>query len=320
MRKDSLPLDMVECFSLMYGVNVNRYEYSSDEEMYIKISAGGVDYDLVQPSGRVIPLMVSSGQIQELEHERLPVLSNLDPNYLNLSFDSGNRYTVPYQAGSYAILANTNKIQILPTSWADLWNSGYLQRMIVSDDGRVVIGMTLLQLGYDVNTTDKIQLQAAKDRLLELVPNIQIFDSVDPIAPLLAEKVDLGIVRSTDAYLIQQENPAFHYIYPSEGSILWQDNWSILSTALHTDAAYAWLNYTMQGDVFWLTLRDLRNANPNRAALEFAQMNKNKLYEAFVRSSIINIPSDVIRNGRHILDVGETTTTYDNIWVEIKGE
>lgn len=43
--------------------------------------------------------------------------------------------------------------------------------------------------------------------------------------------------------------------------------------ASHADAAHAWLNYIMRGDVFWLTLIDYTYINPNKAALEFAKAN-----------------------------------------------
>ncbi|HMX73820.1 MAG TPA: hypothetical protein PKE35_06185, partial [Anaerolineales bacterium] len=35
------PQDMLDCFELVYGIKLNRDEYSSNEEMYAKISAGG---------------------------------------------------------------------------------------------------------------------------------------------------------------------------------------------------------------------------------------------------------------------------------------
>ena len=49
-----LPADMLECFELVYGVKVNRDEYSSNEEMYAKLSAGGTAYDLVQPTDYIV--------------------------------------------------------------------------------------------------------------------------------------------------------------------------------------------------------------------------------------------------------------------------
>ena len=41
--------------------------------------------------------------------------------------------------------------------------------------------------------------------------------------------------------------------------------------APHADAAYAWLNYTMQPDLFYLMLRDFPYTNPSKGALDFAR-------------------------------------------------
>ena len=45
-----IPQDALECFELVYGVKVNRKEYSSNEEMYASLTAGSSIYDLVQPT------------------------------------------------------------------------------------------------------------------------------------------------------------------------------------------------------------------------------------------------------------------------------
>lgn len=55
--------------------------------------------------------------------------------------------------------------------------------------------------------------------------------------------------------LAQRENSDIQYIYPTEGAMLWQDNYVISAKTTHEDAAYAWINYTMQGDMFWMMLR-----------------------------------------------------------------
>jgi spermidine/putrescine-binding protein len=79
------PTDMLECFELVYGIKINRDEYSSNEEMYAKISAGGSNYDLVQPTDYMISLMARQGYIQPLDHSKLPNIGNMDPNYMNPS-------------------------------------------------------------------------------------------------------------------------------------------------------------------------------------------------------------------------------------------
>ena len=314
-----IPTEWKECFELVYGVKINHDEYSANEEMYAKLSAGGSNYDLVQPTDYIISLMIRSGMLQKLDKSKLSILDNLDPNYMNQSFDPGNEYTIPYEGGLDAIVYNADTVKTPPTSYADLWNPEYAGRIVLLDDSRVIIGMTLLTLGYDVNTTDKTQLEEAKNKLAELIPGVKLFDSDSPKTALIAGDVDLGIVWTGEAYTANQENPAFTFVYPTEGAVVWQDNWAIPVSAPHLDAAYAWINYTMQGDLFYLMLRDFPYLNPDKAALEFAKANHPDLYDPFVNSPITNPPLEALQKAHRVDDVGDATPLYDQIWTEIKG-
>lgn len=326
-----IPTEMIECFELVYGIKVYRDEYSSDEGMYDGVSGGGSNYDLVLPSDYIVARITRESLLRELDHARLPVMRNFDPNYLDFEFDPGNRYTIPYLIGTDAIVVNTGKVESIPQSWSDLWKPEYSGRMVFLDDARAVIGVTLLSLGYDVNTTDPAQLEEARKKLIELVPGIKLFDSDSPKTALLAGAVDLGMTWTGEAFIARQGNPDIQYVFPSEGVILWQDNWGLLKNAPHPDAAYAWLNYINQGNVFWMVLRDFPYTNPNRAALEFARDSQLKavdvngtettlaaLYEDYMASPITNVPIGNIRNGHRITDVGEAALLYYNIWDEVR--
>ena len=327
-----IPQDIFDCFQLVYGVTINRDEYSSAEEMFAKFSKGGTNYDVLHVSDNVVPPIVRLGLLAKLDKSRLPIMANFDPTYLNLSFDPNNEYTLPYEAGIDAIVVNTDKVKNLPKSWADLWNPDYKGRMVSIDDSRAIIGVTLTTLGYDVNTTDQKQLDEAKQKLKELIPNIKVFDSDSPKTELIAGDVDLGIVWTAEAQLAHDQNPAITFIYPTEGAINWQDNWGIAANAAHEDAAYAWLNYSMQPDLFWMMLRDFPYINPNTAALNFAKDNSmatkdsngadttlSALYDNYINSPITNPPADVVKNGHRAVDVGTATALFDQIWTEVKG-
>jgi len=269
--------------------------------------------------------------LQELDHAKLPVLKNFNPNYLDFEFDPGNKYTIPYLVGTDAIVVNTHAVETVPQSWGDLWNSEYAGRLVFLDDARAVIGMTLLALGYAVNTTDPVQLEEARDKLNEIIPNIKVFDSDSPKTALLAGAVDLGMTWTGEAFIAQQGNPDILNVFPTEGAIIWQDNWALLKNAPHPDAAYAWLNYINQGNIFWMVIRDWPYINPNQAALDFARDNPMKvmdvdgnettlaaLYDAYMASPITNVPVNIIKQGHRIVDVGETTLLYENIWDEVR--
>ena len=107
----------------------------------------------------------------------------------------------------------------------------------------------------------------------------------------------------------------------------------MLKDAPHADAAYALLNYTMQGDIFWMMLRDFPYTNPNKAALDFANGNEMavkdsdgndttlaKIYDAYMASPITNTPADAIKAGHRIDDVGDALPLYDKLWTEVKGQ
>jgi spermidine/putrescine transport system substrate-binding protein len=328
-----IPQDLLDCFELVYGIKVNRDEYSSNEEMYPKLAAGSSAYDIVQPTDYFIQPMIRNNLIQKLDKSKLTILGNFAPEYLNQPFDPNNEYTVPYEVGMDAIVVNTDKVKDVPKSWADLWKPEYQGHMVFLDDTRAVIGATLLSLGYDVNTKDPKQLDEAKAKLAELVPGIKLFDSDSPKTALIAGDVDLGLTWTFEALAAQQAVPSIQFVYPTEGAMVWQDNYAIPTGAPHLDAAYAWLNYSYQPDIFWLMLRDFAYINPDKAALDFAEnssmeipdANGNpttpaQLYEIYLNSNITNPPADAIKNAHRIDDVGDATPLYEQIWTEVKGQ
>jgi spermidine/putrescine transport system substrate-binding protein len=314
-----VPADILDCFGLVYGVDVNVDYFSSNEELYTKVSFGEEvnPYDVIHPSDYMIGVLIREGLLQELDASKLPNTKNLDNGLIAAYGDSVN-YVVPYQMGTQAIVYNSETVENPPTSWADLWSSEYEGRIVSVDDNRVVIGAALLTLGYDVNTTDEAQLEEAKQKLLELMPNIRVFDSDSPKTPLLAGDVDLGIVWNGEAFLAQQENPAFQYVFPSEGSIIFYDGMGIPSKAPHPDASYAWFNYMLQGDLSWLTLVDYPYTSPNAAALEYAKTNQTEVYDAYMASTVTNTPAEEFTNGHEVKDLGAALSLYDEIWTEIK--
>jgi spermidine/putrescine-binding protein len=314
-----IPVEWKECFEKVYGIKINHDEYSSNEEMYAKLSAGATTYDLILPTDYIVSLMIGQGMLQKWDKAKLSALANIDPGYLDLPFDPGNQYTIPYMAGTDAIVYNADRVPNPPTSWADLWNPDFAGRIVLLDDPRVVIGFTLLTLGYDLNTKDPAQLEEAKQKLAELIPNVKLFDSDSPKTALIAGDVDLGNVWNGEAFTAQLEDPAFQYVFPTEGTILWQDNWAIPASAPHLDAVYAWVNYVEQGNMFWMMLRDFPYTVPNAAALEYAKSNETELYDAYFNSPITNTPADALANGVFMEDVGDATPLYDQIWTEVKG-
>jgi len=314
-----IPQDILTCFEKIYGVTINREEYSSNEEMYAKLSKGATTYDLAQPTDNFIPLLIRTGLLQKLDNAKLANLKNIAPQYLPVHGDPTGEYVIPYQAGTQAIVVNTDKVNLAPTSWADMWNPAYANHMVFVDDPRVTFGMALLAEGKDPNTKDAAVLEAIKPKVAELVKNIKIFDSDSPKTALIAGDADLGMVWTAEAELANRELGTIEYVYPKEGQFNFADGYVLLKDAPHTDAAYAFLNYSLQGDVFWKMLEEFPYIMPNQAALDYAKANHPEIYDAYMKSPITNTPQEIWDKGHWVEDVGEATPLYEQLWTEIKG-
>lgn len=313
-----LPADIIECFALVYDVEVNAEYFSSNEELYSKVAVvdGTIVYDVIHPSDYMIGVLMREELLQPLDVSKLPNLVNLNLDLISVYGDSLD-YLVPYQMGTQGIVYNSETVLDVPTAWEDLWNPEYENRIVAVDDSRVLIGAALLTLGYDVNAIEETQLAEARQKILELMPNIHVFDSDSPKDFLLSGDVDLGIMWNGEAFLTQQENPAFQYIFPEEGSIIFYDGMGISANAMHSDIAYAWFNYSLQGDVNWLTLVDYPYTNPNQAALNYAKENVSDVYDAYIDSDITNTPIEEFLRGHEVLDLGFGLILYNDIWAEV---
>ena len=300
-------------------MTVNRDEYSSNEEMYAKLSKGASSYDLAQPSDSFVPLMIRTGLLEKLDTAKLANLKNIAAPYLPMQGDPTGEYIVPYQAGTQGIVYNKETVQNPPQSWADLWKPEYADRMVFVDDARVVIGLALLTEGQDPNTTDPAVLEAIKPKLAELVKNIRIFDSDSPKTALIAGDADLGMVWTAEAEIANRETGNFGYVYPAEGQYNFMDGWGMVKDAPHPDAAYAWMSYVLQGDVFWKMLEEFPYIMPNQAALDYAKENQPELYEAYMNSEITNTPKEIWERGQWVQDVGDASVLYEDLWTEVKG-
>jgi hypothetical protein len=170
--------------------------------------------------------------------------------------------------------------------------------------------MALLTLGYDVNSTDEKQLEEAKQKLIELMPNIRVFNSDSPKTPLLAGDVDLGMFGTAKRFNAQEN---LHLDMCSQKKVR---SFSLMAWASQptrrTPTRFASFNY-LQGDVFWLTLVEYPYTNPNRSALLYKTMHP-EVYDAYMASPIafpINILSTVIKwrilamRFRYTIDYGQ---------------
>ncbi len=314
-----IPQALLDGFTEKTGIKVNYDAYSSNEELLAKLQAGASGYDVIIPSDYTVAIMVNQGLLDPLDMSQIPNFSNIGEEYKNLEFDPGNKFTVPYQWGSSCLVVDTGKVTKPITKWADLWDPEFEGRVVLLDDEREVLGMVLSVLGYDKNSTDAAQLEEAKAKFQELLPNVRLYDSDSPKTALLAGEVWLGQTWNGEAAIAHSENPDIAYIFPEEGCTVWYDNLAIPKGAPHNDAAHALINYILDAEASILISQEFPYSNPNKAALELMKTEQPDMYEAYMSFPATNPTPEDMQRLKVIKDLGDGTALWDRVWTEVKG-
>jgi len=314
-----IPQALLDGFTQKTGIKVNYDTYSSNEELLAKLQAGASGYDVIIPSDYTVTIMTNQGMLEPLNKTKIPNFDNIDPLVLNKEYDPGNKYTVPYQWGTSCLVVDTGKVSRPITKWADLWDPAFEGKVVLLDDEREVLGMTLAVLGYDKNSTDPAQLEEAKQKFLELMPNVKLFDSDSPKTALLSGEVWLGQTWNGEAALAHQENPDIDYIIPEEGCTVWFDNLAVPKGAPHKDAAMAFINYVLDPHASILITAEFPYSNPNKAALELLKTENLEMYDAYMSFAATYPSPEDMKRLSVIKDVGDATTLWDRVWTEVKG-
>lgn len=271
--------DIVRQFEEKYDAKVIKTNYNSLGEMFAKLQAGGVSqYDIVVPSNYYVPRLINSGLLQPLDKDKIPNLEYLVDQFVDPSFDPGNKYVVPYQWGTTGIAYDKTKITIDDESWAELFDpdANPKQPFSLSTDPQVMLGAACAYLGKSYTCKDKEDLLEAAKVIQQTRKrkNFQGFSDGTPMLKTMARgNIAVGVAYNGDLVFDKAEDPEgyknIEFFIPKEGAELWVDNMGIPTNAPNPDLAHKWINFLMEPEIG----AQLSNYNyygtPNKASVEF---------------------------------------------------
>ncbi|PAD35281.1 spermidine/putrescine ABC transporter substrate-binding protein [Terribacillus saccharophilus] len=261
---------VIDEFEKQTGITVVYETFDSNEAMMTKIQQGGTSYDVAVPSEYTIEKMKEEDLLLPIDHSKVPNLKNIDSRFMDLAFDPGNEYSVPYFWGTVGIVYNTKQIDGIEfNSWEDLWNPALKNEIVLIDGAREIVGMGLNSLHYSLNDTDPERLQEAYDKLVSLKPNVRALLGDENKLLMASGEVSIGITWSGDASEIMAENEDLDYVVPEEGSNLWFDNMVIPKTAKNIDAAHEFINFMLDPKIAAQNTEYVSYSTPNKEALQY---------------------------------------------------
>ena len=309
---DYVAKSTIPSFEKETGIKVTQDFYGSNEDLLGKLQAGATGYDVIVPSDYMVTVMIKSDVIQKLDKSKIPNTKNVGQDFMGLSYDPNNEYSLPYQWGTTGILYNKKETGELDGTWNPMWDPQFEGQIAMLADSRETIGAALYKLGYSVNTKDDKELAEAEAELKKQQPLLRGYFISTEVRPLVQNgDILLGHVYSGDAFLALAGNKDLDYIIPRPIASRWTDNMSIPNGAPHPDNAHKFINHILAADVGAALSNYTYYNTPNQAALP-------KIDPALKDLPGYTLTPEIFDRLEVIEDVGAKTRKYERIFTEIR--
>ena len=295
-------------------IKVNYSTYDSNEIMYSKLSNGGITVDVIIPSDYMIARLIEEDMLLPLDFDNIPNYSYIDESFKNTSYDPENVYSVPYTWGTVGILYNTKHVDVADvTGWELLWNEKYKDKILMFGNSRDAFGIAQYLLGYDVNTTDKAQLQECADLLKAQKPILQQYVMDGIFATMQNEEAWIAPYYAGDCLVMMEENENLAFYLPEDqGFNLFIDAMCIPTCAKEKEAAELFINFLCDPEIAGANMDWICYSTPLSAA-------KNYMDPETV-SNPVSYPSDeVLANGSSYAYLPEDISRFvESLFMDVR--
>lgn len=238
--------ELIKKFEAETGIKVTITDYDSNDTALAKIEAGGHGFDLVVPSANYVQIYIEKGLVQELDLSKLPHHGNIAPEWMNVAYDPGRKYSIPWQWGSTGVAVNRTAYSgDINTSAIFLDPPPELVGKVnVTPEMNDVLALAIMYMGGEPCTEDTELLRKVRDKLLEAKPKWQSMD-YGMTEKMAANDVMASVYWNGAIFRARLENPDIVYGYPREGYPLWMDQVMLLKDAKNVEEAYKFLDFIL---------------------------------------------------------------------------
>ena len=243
----------LDAFAKSTGIKVNYTEdYNDNDEFFAKVKP---QLSAAQDTGRdvwcstdwMVARLMRLGWVQELDKGNIPNAANLEPDLMNVPFDKGRVYSLPWQSGFTGIAYNPKstggkKVTSIDQLLTDKTLKG---KVTLLTEMRDSVGMVMLAQGKDPASFTDADFDAALAALKSAKDSGQLrgFTGNEYGKPLASGDTAACLAWTGDVVQLKADNPALGYVLPATGHMLWSDNFVIPNQAKHKTNAEKVINY-----------------------------------------------------------------------------
>ena len=289
-------LDVNKLFEELTGVKVNYSTFASNEEMYVKLKVGGIQYDVIIPSDYMIERLIRENLVRKLNFDNIPAHTNIAKRFKNLPFDPTGEYSLAYTWGVTGIIYNRQLVKEKEENidWKILFDDKYKGQILMYYNPRDAFGIAQAYLGYSLNTTNESELRECAKLLKTQKPLVQSYVMDEMYDKMEAGEAAIGVYYAGDSLTMIDNNPDLNFVIPKKGANLFVDSICIPVSSGSPELGEMYINFLSEPEIALANIEFINYASPNDGA--------------------IAIMSDETRNNRIIYP---DQTTLDNCEVYI---
>ena len=304
-------MDVVSEFERLTGATLNYTNFESNENMYSKLSGGGVSYDVVVPSDYMIEKLLEEDMLLPLDYDNIPNMKYIAEDCRNLFFDPEQKYTVCYNVGTTVLIYNKKLVKEKPDSWSVIWDKQYRDKVLMFNNPRDAFAIAQALLGQDFNTTNGYDWQESAKLLAEQRDAVNPVYVMDEVFNLMESgEYAFCTYYAGDYLLMLENNEDLGYCFPKEGINYFYDAFCIPTCSKNKAGGEAFINFMHEPQVAFENAEFIYYRSPN---VTVEQNEESSLYGSEVIYPKEKLKSQYFKNlPQNIIEL------ESNLWTQVK--
>lgn len=244
-----IPQELLDRFTEETGIQTTLDVYDSNETMLAKLQAGAAGYDIIVPSGYMVPVLIEEDLVERIDVGEMENFSNVAAPHDSPPFDPERAYSAPYLWGTTGFSYDAEAVDSeITDSWQEFFEPDEaLQGKIAALNDEVeMYNAAAYYTGVDKCTEDPAEAQKILDLLEAQKPHLAMYSSEGTIDRMVAGEVAMHMQWNGAAHRTKEQKPSITYVYPREGTGFWNDNLMVPKGAPNLDNAKTFINWMMQ--------------------------------------------------------------------------
>lgn len=304
--------DLIKKFEETYSVKVTITDYDSNDTALAKVRQGGHGFDIVVPSANYVRIWIEEGLLEETRPDEMENFKNVDERWVDVDWDPGRRYTVPWQWGLTGMVVDTSMYGGDINTSAIVFDppEELVGKINVAPEMNDVMSMAIWYMGGEWCSDDRELLMKVRDKLVEAKPKWIAMD-YGVIEKFTSRDIGAALYWNGAALRSRLANADVRFGYPKEGYPLFMDSVAVLKDARNKENAKLFQNFIM----------DPENAAMISAFANYANGIKGSepyMPEEMKGAPEVEIPAEAQPAG-HFLTACEPQVTelYTRIWTDL---